>query len=141
VRIRVTGVVIEEGRLLLQDGGTSWSLPGGDVGEDETLSEALVRRLHDQSGADVSVGRLLYICDPVPEEPASPTSIFFVANLIGGDVGEPVVDAETRPLRGVRFVEIADLAEYGFTATFIDLAAAGFPGSGSYLGATANIGL
>jgi ADP-ribose pyrophosphatase YjhB (NUDIX family) len=43
VRVRVTGIVIEDGRLLLlnQDTpntGRSWSLPGGKQEEGETLA-------------------------------------------------------------------------------------------------------
>jgi ADP-ribose pyrophosphatase YjhB (NUDIX family) len=149
VKVGVTGIVIEEGRILLleqgagagSDAGPAWSLPGGEVGPDESLAEALVRELHDETGADVSVGRLLYVCDDVPGEGPSSTSVFFVATLIGGDVGQAVVDAETHPLRGVRFVEISQLPEYGFSSTFMDLASASFPGAGSYLGARVNIGL
>lgn len=143
MNVRVTGVVIEEGRILLLDQGQggSWLLPGGEVDQAETLADALVRQLHDQTGADVSVGRLLYLCDRGTGDESSSTNVFFVATLIGGDVGEAVVDAKTRPLGGVQFVEIADLPEYGFSSTFMDLASAGFPGAGSYMGATLNLGL
>ena len=49
MHVRVTGVVIEDDRMLLlnQDTGTgrSWSLPGGKVEEGETLADALVREM------------------------------------------------------------------------------------------------
>ena len=47
MHVRVTGVVIEDDRILLlnqdTDTGRSWSLPGGKVEEGETLADALVR--------------------------------------------------------------------------------------------------
>ncbi|MBB6344777.1 hypothetical protein FHU36_001286 [Nonomuraea muscovyensis] len=36
---------------------------------------------------------------------------------------------------------IADLPSLGFSARFAELAQAGFPGAGSYMGAKSNIGL
>ncbi|MFK4043127.1 NUDIX domain-containing protein [Nonomuraea wenchangensis] len=47
MKVRVTGVLIEDGRLLLLDqdtgGGRSWSLPGGKVESGEPIGDALVR--------------------------------------------------------------------------------------------------
>jgi hypothetical protein len=41
----------------------------------------------------------------------------------------------------VEFVKLADLPSLGFTEKFGQLALAGFPGAGSYMGAKSNIGL
>ena len=59
----MTGIVIEDGRLLLlnQDTpntGRSWSLPGGKLEEGETLAGALVREMKEETGLDVEPGRL-----------------------------------------------------------------------------------
>jgi ADP-ribose pyrophosphatase YjhB (NUDIX family) len=63
VRVRVTGVVIEDDRILLlnqdTDTGRSWSLPGGKVEDGETLAAALVREMRAETGLDVEPGRLL----------------------------------------------------------------------------------
>jgi hypothetical protein len=48
---------------------------------------------------------------------------------------------DARPIRGVEFVKLADLASLGFGTRFAELATAGFPGAGSYMGAKASIGL
>ncbi|WP_262401881.1 hypothetical protein [Actinomadura sp. CNU-125] len=67
--------------------------------------------------------------------------ITFEARRVGGTVGEVVAGADTRPIRGVEFVKLSDLVGVGFTERFVELARAGFPGAGSYMGAKNNIGL
>ena len=67
--------------------------------------------------------------------------VTFEAERTGGTVGDVTEGADTRPIRGVEFVKLADLPSLGFTEKFGQLAVAGFPGAGSYMGAKSNIGL
>ena len=142
MRVRVTGVVVEDGRILLlnQDTGTgrSWSLPGGKLEAGETLAEALVREMKEETGLDVEPGRLLYVCDHVPAEVVHMT---FEARRAGGTLGEIKAGADTTPIRGVDFVTVAKLPELGFSERFAELVTAGFPGAGSYMGPKSAIGL
>jgi ADP-ribose pyrophosphatase YjhB (NUDIX family) len=142
MRVRVTGVVIEDGRILLlnQDTGTgrSWSLPGGKLEAGETLAEALVREMKEETGLDVELGRLLYVCDHVPAEVVHMT---FEARRTGGTLGDIKAGADTTPIRGLEFVPVAKLPELGFSERFADLVTAEFPGAGSYMGPKSAIGL
>jgi ADP-ribose pyrophosphatase YjhB (NUDIX family) len=142
MRVRVTGVVIEDGRILLlnQDTGTgrSWSLPGGKQEAGETLAQALVREMKEETGLDVEPGRLLYVCDHVPAEVVH---ITFEARRSGGTLGDIEAGADTTPIRGMEFVPVPKLPELGFSERFTELVTAGFPGAGSYMGPKSAIGL
>ena len=145
MRVRVTGVVIEDGRVLLldqdTDTGRSWSLPGGKVEEGETLAAALVREMREETGLDVEPGRLLYVCDHLPENGTHVVHMTFEARRAGGTVGDIATGADTTPIRSVEFVKLSDLPALGFSDHFAELAKAGFPRAGSYMGPKSAIGL
>jgi ADP-ribose pyrophosphatase YjhB (NUDIX family) len=142
MRVRVTGIVVEDGRLLLlnqdTDSGRSWSLPGGKLEEGETLAGALVREMKEETGLDVEPGRLLYVCDHLPAQVVHMT---FEARRTGGTVGDIAAGADTTPIRGVEFVPVSKLPSLGFSDRFTELVTAGFPGAGSYMGPKSAIGL
>jgi ADP-ribose pyrophosphatase YjhB (NUDIX family) len=146
VHVRVTGVVIEDDDRILvlnqdTDTGRSWSLPGGKVEEGETIHDALVREMREETGLDVEPGRLLYVCDHLPGGGTHVVHLTFEARRTGGTAGQVMTGLDTRPIRGVEFVNIADLPALGFGERFVQLAMDGFPGAGSYMGAKASIGL
>ena len=127
MQIRVTGIVIEGAAILLLDQdipGTdrSWSPPGGKVEDGEALGDALVREMREETGLDVEPGRLLYVCDHLPDNGAHVVHLTFEARRTGGVRGAVTPGADTRPIRGVEFVEIADLPSFGFSDRFAQLA-------------------
>lgn len=138
----MTGVVIEDDRILLlnqdADAGRSWSLPGGKLEDGETLAGALIREMREETGLDVEPGRLLYVCDNLPAQVVHMT---FEARRTGGTVGDITAGADTTPIRGLEFVKLSELPSLGFSDRFTELAIAGFPGAGSYMGPKSAIGL
>ena len=144
MKVRVTGVMVEEDRILLlrqRAGIRGYSLPGGKVEEGETIRDALVREMREETGLDVEPGRLLYVCDHLPGGGTHVVHVTFEARRTGGIVGQVTAGLDTRSIRGVEFVKIADLPSLGFSERFMQLAMGGFPGAGSYMGAKASIGL
>src|SRR5690625_4889710 len=142
---RVTGLLVEDGQVLLldqdTDGPRRWSLPGGRLEEGETLGRALVREIREETGIDVEVGRLLYVCDHiVPEKGVHVVHTTFEVHRVGGTLGDIAAGIDTRPIRGVEFVKTAELCQLGFSERFARLVEDGFPGAGSYMGPKSAIG-
>jgi ADP-ribose pyrophosphatase YjhB (NUDIX family) len=142
MHVRVTGVLVEGDKILLlnqdTDNGRSWSLPGGKV-EEETLADALVREMHEETGLEVTVGRLLYVCDYFGGR-GQILHVTFEVERVDGTLGE-IAGIDTQVIRAVEFAPITELQQKGFSARFEQLAVDGFPGAGGYMGLKSNIGL
>jgi ADP-ribose pyrophosphatase YjhB (NUDIX family) len=144
-KVRATAVLIENDQILLVqqrvDDRRSWSLPGGTLESGETLGSCLVREVCEETGLDVVLDRLLYVCDRL-DVGRQVVHVTFAVRRNGGQVRvgqEPESDAE--PIHDVRFVPLDDLCDYGFSVRFRDLARTGFLTGGTYQGPVSNIGL
>lgn len=144
LQIRVTAVLIENSKILLVKQAVSqdrnWSLPGGRVERGELLSEAIEREMKEETGLDIEIKRLLYVCDKPDAEPPL-LHITFEVSRIAGSVTLPTNEYDANPIHDVRFVKIADLCDYGLSIRFKELAEANFPEAGSYQGLKEAIGL
>ncbi|WP_050794349.1 NUDIX hydrolase [Paenibacillus curdlanolyticus] len=144
LQVRVTGILVESGCILLvKQNVTSdrkWSLPGGRVEQGETLEEAIVREIAEETGFITTVSKLLYLCDK-PDASPSLLHITFLLQRIGGNLRLPSNEFDHNPISDVAMVPVHELVAHGFTEKFMDIVRNGFPESGSYQGMKSNIGL
>ncbi|MFS1511471.1 NUDIX hydrolase [Chengkuizengella sp. SCS-71B] len=144
LQVRVTGILIENGKILLvKQNVTSdriWSLPGGRVEQGETLEEAIIREIEEETGLTTKVLKLLYICDK-PEASPSLLHITFLLKRIKGNIRLPSNEFDKNPISEVLMIPVNDLVEHGFSEKFMSIVQGNFPDSGSYKGLKSNIGL
>ena len=110
--VRVAGVVVKDGRVLLachEKGGESyWVLPGGEVEPGETVAEALVRELREEAGLEVEVGDSLFLNDGYRPE-AETVALYFAAQAVR-ELPRPRLEQE-RVLRETRLSATDELGE------------------------------
>ena len=141
-QIRVTGVLIEEGRLLLVKqkvtDSRGWSLPGGRVELGETLEGAIIREMKEETGLLVAVERLLYVADKTDD---GLLHITFRLRRVDGEIVLPTNEFDANPISDVQWVSFDCLPAHGFSSRWCALVSAGFPDAPAYVGEKQNVGL
>lgn len=142
--IRVTGILIENNELLIVkqklSDSRNWSLPGGRLERGEILEQGLKREFKEETGLDIEVVKLLYLCD-VKSSSNTVLHVTFLVKRLGGEITLPTNEFDANPIHDVRFVPVDELTGYGFSQDFVKRVKQGFPQSGNYMGDKTNIGL
>lgn len=137
-RIRLTGILLEDDRVLLVKETlrerSRWNLPGGGLEMGETLEEGLRRELREETGLEVHVGELLYVTDRFKSLGRHVVDLCFRVHRVAGTPTEQPAGKDGEVLSEVRMVAVDELPAFGLSEKFAQLVRDGFPGKGSYGG-------
>jgi ADP-ribose pyrophosphatase YjhB (NUDIX family) len=83
----VTVAVFDGGRVLLQlrGDGNVWNLPGGHVEDGESLAEAAVREVLEETGVEVALTRVVGTYSRPRWERGGNHQVLFAARVLSGD--------------------------------------------------------
>jgi len=92
--IGVGGAVVRHGQLLLvrrasRHGRGNWQLPGGFIEPQETIEQAVIREVKEETGVDAEVNAVLGLRNRYDPESGNGLYIIFVLSAIRG---EPTAD-------------------------------------------------
>jgi ADP-ribose pyrophosphatase YjhB (NUDIX family) len=113
--VAVSAVVIDAGRLLVirRTDNNLWSLPGGGMEPGETVSGAVIREVHEETGYDVKPTRLVGVfSDPAhvvaydDGEVRQAFSLCFDCTLIAGTAH---ASSESSAVEWIRLTELDQL--------------------------------
>jgi 8-oxo-dGTP diphosphatase len=115
-------IVDDGGRVLLtwfvgnENAAACWSMPGGGVEYDESVQDAVVREVFEETGYTVELGEPLDVhsfSDPSPgldRRPYKTVRIFFAATVTGGSLGTTEVGGTTAYAQWVPLSEVPSLS-------------------------------
>jgi ADP-ribose pyrophosphatase YjhB (NUDIX family) len=137
--VRPTGILIEGGKILLikqkLNEQQNWSLPGGALEYGETIEQCLIREMKEETGINIVVKDLLYICDRFRTLKHHIVDISFLVERTDGKIElKSFSDKDGEVLCKIKMVSIEDILGYGFSDKFLYLIKNGFPKRGSYQG-------
>lgn len=133
VRLAAYALIVDDAdRVLLTwyngQGGLApkWTMTGGGVEFGESLTDAVVREVYEETGFDVEVGELLAEShvtrarSTASPRPFRSQRFLYAATIVGGELGTTEVGGTTDPARWVPLADVANLdAE---RADIVDLA-------------------
>jgi 8-oxo-dGTP diphosphatase len=136
-RLAAYAVIVRDDRLLLAlwNEQGRWTLPGGGVELPETVEEAAVREVREETGYDVRLTGLVGIETDVftgaerthdTDRPLKAVRVFFTAEVVGGRLTAEV-DGTTDEARWFPLAQIDDLATVSMVGTGLAFRAAASP--------------
>lgn len=138
LKVRVSGFLLEDDALLcvkqrLRE-WTHWNIPGGTLDSGETLEDCIVREMQEETGLEVKVIELLYVCDRKRDSGREEVDVSFLVRRVGGNLHTCYCGTDGEVLSEVKFVPVRQLTSYGFAPEFQNLIECGLPSRGQHKG-------
>ena len=93
IRVRACLAVMNEGKILLvphydtDKGPIQWNIPGGRVKFEESIQQAAIREILEETGFNAKIGRLLDVSEVLlPDKPWHSVTITFLGQVIDGKI-------------------------------------------------------
>ena len=95
-QVAVGAVVFSENKILLVKRSNHpakgmWAVPGGKIQAGETMQQALVREIKEETGLDIRVGEIVFVFDVIRHDEQKELSFHYViidffCDLLGGEL-------------------------------------------------------
>ncbi len=96
-RPSIYGVIVKDGKVLLSRDSKSYDYPGGKIELGESLEQALVREVKEETGLDVKPQKLIYCGSSFFKHPYSgdffqSILIYYTCEITGGEISLDYLD-------------------------------------------------
>lgn len=118
LRVRVCGLLVESGKLLLVNiqsptrSEPFWTPPGGGLEFGESLQNAVKREIFEETGLQVEPTDLMYTSEFI-KKPFHAVEYYWRCHRLGGELAlgsDPEFDRGQQMLKAVEFIELNQLA-------------------------------
>ena len=120
--VGVGAIILKDGKILLEKrlntpGKGKWSVPGGLVELGETVDQAIIREVKEETGLNVANPRLIDIVDHIELDEDSKIKYHFIiidylASITGG-IPKAASDAED-----LKWIAFSEVQAYDLTSSF-----------------------
>jgi 8-oxo-dGTP diphosphatase len=122
--VGVGAIIVSEGKILLEKRKNEpsrgkWSIPGGLVELGESVEQAIIREVKEETGLDVEAPRLIDVVDNISLDAKGKVKYHYVivdylVNIRGG-LPKAASDADE-----LKWVPLSEVEEYDLTKSFRD---------------------
>ncbi|MEG0829251.1 MAG: NUDIX hydrolase [Anaerovoracaceae bacterium] len=111
-------IILDEDKRVLMvrqnhEGKDIWMVPGGGIEDGETSSMAGAREVKEETGIDVTIGKLIWHVEQVTEDRGQRFVNFFLGDIIGGHLAlgeDPEFDENSQVLQEVGFMSKEEMS-------------------------------
>jgi len=127
LRVRVNALIISDSRLLLvqiaspASGKTFWMPPGGGVQFGESLADALVREVKEETGLGIEPLKPRYVTEYI-RHPYHAVEFYYSCVVTGGDLKmgtDPELGSDRQIIQNIRWTKLVDLKDTELYPVFL----------------------